>query len=203
MMTEESGKKRFVREQFEIYDKILSLGLHKWSESDEFSIHLFRNIVLSALSQNELEWLKNFISKFSGELAPDDRENMKHFSLANLNYAGKNYEKALDHISKINFNFIYYKLDIKNLMFKIYYDMNLIDAAGSVLESIRQYLKDAKERSSSNKVRNKNFVKFAKELIKIRTSANKINPEFFHKKIRDEDLLFSKNWLLERADKLI
>ncbi|MBK8983688.1 MAG: hypothetical protein IPM38_15565 [Ignavibacteria bacterium] len=202
-MTEVPGNEKFTKEQFEIYDKILSLGLHKWSDKDDFSIHLFRNIVLSAVSMNKTDWLENFINKFVKELAPEDRENMKHYSSAILNYERKKYESALNDIMKITFNFVHYKLDIKNLMFKIYFDMNLYNEALSVLETLRQYLKEAKERSVSNKNRNKNFVKFARELIKLKTSPDKIHPEYFYNKILNEDLLFSKSWLLERADSLL
>lgn len=49
----------------------------------------------------ELDWLENFINKFSAELAPADRDNMINYTFALLNYERKEYEKALENILKI------------------------------------------------------------------------------------------------------
>ncbi|MEO8210355.1 MAG: hypothetical protein ABI840_07315 [bacterium] len=193
---------RFVNEEFEIYKKALMLGVYKWSKEDDFSILHFKNIVSAAISVKELDWLEDFIEKYSNELASADRESMKHYSYANLNFERMSYEKALENILKIKFDFIYYKLDIKILMFKIYYDMNYTEQAFSMLEVIRQYISTAKELSETRRSNTKNFIKNSKELLKLKLLYSDGNHELFKREIMIGKFIGSKGWISDKIKEL-
>lgn len=89
-------RKRFQREQFELNDGNLKLGIYKRSREEDFHVVLFRNMVLNSSAVGETEWLEKFIETYSPELPDKHRENMINFSKAFLCISGKEYEKPLN-----------------------------------------------------------------------------------------------------------
>lgn len=199
VLDKNGGDERFLREEFENYDRALKLGLHKWSDKDDFSIHHFRNIFFSALNLQEFDWLKKYLIKCIPELPADDRDNMKAFTAAHLSYETKNYEEALENIMKIRLNFDYYKLDIKMLMFKIYHDMGLFEQAYSMLETMRHFFPTLKKLTDDRRYRMQNFVRFAKKVLDLKTSSGKKDAIILRKEIEAVKFIAAKKWLLERV----
>lgn len=187
---------KFFHEEFEIYKKSLELDCYKYSKDDHLSLVNFRNFMYAAIDCNELDWLENFINKYTDELQSDHRENMKFYSLANLNYARKDYEKALEHLIKVKYEFFLFKIDVKALMFRIYFEMELYENAISVMNTMKQYIETTSDLSELFKKRYKNFVKFSNDLLKIRLSTGTKDYGLLKKKINEENLIISKNWLI-------
>lgn len=198
----ERPDKIFQKEMFDVYVQSLKLGVYKWSAKDDYPILQFRNTVLIAIDVNELDWVEKFIDTYSEELHRDDRSSMKHYSLAHLNYERKEYEKALENISKIKMNFPYYKLDIKNLMFKIYYDMSLPEQAFSILESLRHYISSAKELSPASRKKSLTFLKFSKELLKLKFSGNGRDVNYLLNEIKENEFVSFSKWLRMKVEEL-
>ncbi|MBK8982642.1 MAG: hypothetical protein IPM38_10065 [Ignavibacteria bacterium] len=96
---------KFESEEFALYVKSLETGSYKWSEDDSFQIGLFRNMLFSALDCKEFEWMEHFVNNYSKELNPEHRDNMKYYSFALLEYGRKNYELALENLSKVEYKF--------------------------------------------------------------------------------------------------
>jgi hypothetical protein len=80
--------------------------------------------------------------------------------------------------------------------------MNLPEQAFSILETTRQYLSNTDDLYDELKKRNLNFIKCAKELLKLKVSADASELKFFKNKVANENRLSSKKWLLEKADEL-
>ena len=53
------------------------------------------------------------------------------------------------------------------------------------------------------KLKSKNFIKFAKELVKIKSCSGKIKPDYLMLKIEHEGNIGSKAWLVEKVKELI
>ncbi|MEO8664039.1 MAG: hypothetical protein ABI462_00970 [Ignavibacteria bacterium] len=110
----------FNSEIFEIQKYMLENNIYKKSVSEDFHIVLFRNIVFRASKIGEYEWLEYFINKYSAELHADHRDNMKYYSLSHLFFAKKQFDKALENISKVRYAFFIYKIDIRILMLQLF-----------------------------------------------------------------------------------
>ncbi|MBK9331706.1 MAG: hypothetical protein IPM96_04685 [Ignavibacteria bacterium] len=203
--TDRAEKIVFSKELFEIYDKTLKLGIYKISEKEDIHIVLFRNIVKNAAQLGKFEWLEKFIEKYSAELHKDHRENMTYYSLANLYYEKGEYEISLDQILKIKFDLFLYKLDVRILMMKIYYELNYFEQAFSLYDSSVHYLKGAKNFPEYVKISGINFLKYTKVLLRLKEkkskSLNDLN--FLHKKLKDEKHVLNFDWLAEKINQHI
>lgn len=201
-VTENSFNKIFMQEQFKLYDWSLKLGVYKHSTDEEFNILNFRNIVITALDVNEIEWTEDFIMKYYKELRQDYSENMKDYSLAHVYYNKKQPEKALEHIIKIKYDHFIFQLDAKYLLFKIYYELNYDEQAFSILSTISQYVINTKHISEHFRQRGNNFVKFGRELLKRRAEKNLKDIELFRRKIKGTEFVNAAYWLLRKIDEL-
>jgi len=191
----------FKSEEFDLFEKILELGIYKYSQNDSIQINSFRSIILSAVDNNKLEWAENFVKNYLKELHPEYQENMRYYSMAIIHFEKNEYEKALENIVKVKYDFILFKSDVKNYMFKIYYELGFFDQAYSMLDTMRHYNTRTKDISDSFKQRETNFIKYAAELLKIRSRDQKTSLEYLKDKAEAEKFLGSRNWIIEKCTK--
>ena len=193
----------YLKEQFVLFDMSLKLGVLKWRQEDDFQLSLFRNIVITGVIVNELEWVEEFIHKYSPELNPDQRESMTNYSMAYLYAAKKNYDKALEYLIKVKYDFFMFKIDVKNLYFRIYFEMGHIEQAYSILDSMRHYISSTKDLYDIFIDRNTNFIKYASELLRIKSSGVYKNLDLLRNRIEKEVYLESRRWLQKMIDELL
>ena len=134
-----------------IYDHMLKNNIYKKSTKEDFHIVLFRNIIFVMTIAGKFEWLENFIEKYSGELHIDHRENMYSFSYAHVNFAKGNFEAALEYISTVSYDVFIFKMDVRVLLLKIYYELSYFEQAYSLIDSTLHFLKDTSEFSDFHK----------------------------------------------------
>lgn len=120
----------------------------------------------------KLEWAEEFIQKTSRELPEKLRDSMTNHSLANLFFLKKEFNKALDYISRVNYDYPQHKIDSKTLTFRIYYELGEYEHAISVLDTTRQYLQKGTELAEIFRTCNLNFVKYAAELLRRKTTGS-------------------------------
>lgn len=185
---------------FEIKKEALEKGLHTLGPYME--VRGFRSIFHAALSLNEFEWAENFVNKHINSIAPAFRDEIFCFSNSELSFAKGNYEEALTHINKIDFKFEELKRFVKNLMFRIYYELGYIEQAYSLTDSYRHFIEKNKKISENAKLPNKNFLVFAKELLNLRVKYDRDTLEELEQKIISTNSVNSKNWLLEKIGEL-
>jgi hypothetical protein len=189
-------------EVFSIHKYMVKNGVYKISEKENFHIVLFRNIVIVASSLGEYEWLGKFIEKYSGELQDNHRENMKLYSLAYLHYAKSEFDKALEHILKVKYNLFLFKLDLRILQLKTYYELEYYEEALSLAASSLSYISSATDLSPVIKTHIGNFIKCVRDLIKYKTDTKlrTEGPEELRKKISGNLYSNLMEWYLRKLD---
>lgn len=199
----EERKAEFVKEGLENYKKMFENDAYSFSENEFLQILTFRNIILFWIMSDEPEWIKSFIEKYSSVLNPEYREDMINFAMANYYFRKKDYENALKSISgKFKHEFFLFKTDVKNLMLKIYFELENIEQAYSMVDSYKHFLSSTKEISDTYIIRNEKFLKYYFDLLKIKSGQSKEKPAFIKTQIEKEDKIVNKNWLLEKAKEL-
>lgn len=194
----------FERELFQIYNEMLESDTYKVGENEKFNLVLFRNMVLLSASLGELEWLGKFIDKYSAELHENHQQYMKSFSLAIVNFEKGNFEKALELLIIIKSELFLYKIDLKKLQLRIYYELSCFEQILSLIDSTNHYLRNTNDLPERNIISSKNFLKYLKELVKIKSESqiNKMEIEFIKKNITEEKNLAEKKWLLKKIKEL-
>lgn len=192
----------FIREEFENYKTTIELGVYKYNKEDKININAFRNILSSAIDNREIDWLEGFAEGYISELHEMYRENMKLYASAYINFKRKHFEKALECISKVKYDLFLFKMDVKNLMFRIYFELGYFEQAHSILNAMKQYLINTNELSDKFKLREGNFAKFAEQLLRAKTKESKIDVSYYKNILDNDKFLSSRKWLIDKINEL-
>lgn len=180
---------------------------------DYFPYQYFVTIVKNSTYNKEYEWTEKFINDYKDRLDPKHKSFVLNISYARLFFANGNYNKSLECLSKINIEYTYDKQQIKNLMLKIYYETSSFDSALSLIDSTKHFLSREKNIFENIMSRNIIFVNCVDKLIKLKLSNQdyKNNVHYvrnlgkYHqleKEIKNSNLVYEKNWLLEKIKEL-
>jgi len=201
--TWENGNIKFRNESLDVYKKMLETDAYSSSENESMHVMTYRNIIQNALVLKEFKWAEYFIENYTGCLESELCDNMRNLSYGNLYFKINNFEKSLEHYSKIKNEFFIFKTDVKNSLLRVYYELKYFESAFALVDSYKHYLANSTEISKQLKVGLRNFLNYYFEILKITTKTSKENPEFIRKKIEKESKLTSREWLLQKSDELI
>lgn len=190
------------QEVFGIHKHILENGIYKLSDNEDFHIVLFRNIVLNASATGEYKWLEQFIEKYSDDLHDNHRENMKAYSMAYLHFAKAEFERALEYILKIKYNLFLFKLDLKILQLKIYYELGYFEEGLSLVATTLSYLKSTDELAPFIKQSIGEYAKCLRELIRIRTNPKTDKNDLSSLRLRAQKIFYPNlsAWIMDKID---
>ena len=161
---------------------------------------VFKNIITVSLRLKEIDFTENFINQFSVYLPSIHKEEIYHFSLAQLYLYKRDYEKTLQILKSHNFKDIFYKTSIKRLQIMSLYclskkDDSYIDVLGNILNAFKKYIYINSELSESYIISNKNFYKVITKLNNIQD--NKIKLKKMLLEVENFELLAEYNWLID------
>ena len=128
---------------------------------------------------------------------------MKYFTTAVVKFGRRDFEESLKYISKVKYDFVRLKTDVKFLMLKIYYELNLEDPAYCLIDTFKHYASDSKEISEDTRISVKNFLKYYSQLFKIKNIRKSAESGFVKDSIEKEEFLYHKDWLYEKINELI
>jgi len=190
-------------EEFDVYCDMLKHEAFSPSESIPMNDVLYRNIVLITSLSNKTDFLENFIEEYSGYLKEDQKENTVNLAKAFLYYSKNEFETSLGHIAKVQYENFIFKLDIKHLMLKLYYEMDLYDQGFSLVDSYKHYLASSKDTPEWVKQMHITFTNYYNLLLKMKTNGNLKEMDRFMIDIEKEKELPARGWLKQKANELI
>lgn len=191
-------------ESFQLYKYMLDNDVYKLSGKEDFHIVLFRNIVINSSSIGKFKWLEEFIDNYSCELHENHRENMRYYSMAYLCFARNEYENALEHTLKIKYNLFLFKLDLRILQLKTYFELGYFEEGLSLISSTLTYLSNTKEFAEYIKDSIRNFVKCLKVLIRLRTGVQIKDDDIYVLKKSAQSILHTNlsDWLTKKISEM-
>lgn len=193
-------------ELLNVYELMLGREIFSVSSRDYMQANLYRNIFYTAVVLGKFEWAEKFTSDYSAYLLPGQKEDMIHYTSSILKFERKEFEDALEEITKVNYGFFVFKFDARLVMMKIYYEMKAFDPVLSLVDTFTHFLAKNKIVSEIYKEQFMNFLKFLKMLIKLSQSspaAGKIDVHELTGKIKSTHVLINKRWLLDKAREMI
>jgi len=194
------GMLHYQEELFEIFQSQIEKKAYKFR--DMMPDLFYKSVVDIGLRLKKYDYVKKFISHYKHELPEQYRENTYLHCLGVYEFAVDNFEKSLELISKVKFDEIYQKLDIKCLLNALYFELNLDSTLESSMDTFRHFLKNDKlvppNRKEQFSIFNKNLAK----LVKLRKKPEQEELELFHDNILSGNY-YNKEWLLSKASQLI
>jgi hypothetical protein len=203
----EQGHEKLIKDYFELcrfrYENNVLIN----SEIGHMEITLFNNILKVALRVNELEWADKFINNCIKLIHPQLQEDMLELSFAKIEFQQNNFNNALEHLNKIKPKFFHYKIDIRILFLKIFFELNYYDQFITSSDAFRKFIANSETFPVAFKNNMKAFIKYSEKLYKLKSDI-KINSFDVHTLNNDMNE-FSKNnfiphkaWLVEKLNEI-
>jgi len=168
-------------------------------EKGQLSPWNYKNIVTVGLRLNKFEWVQHFIDEYKSFINSDFRESAYKYNIARYHYYKKEYSEVLRLIQQIEFEDVFYNLDSRTMILKIYYEEDEIEALMSFLDSFRIFLLRNKQISSYHKKNYLNLVRFTKRLINI-IPGDIVKIEKLRKELVGTSNITESAWLLQQIE---
>ena len=183
----------------DLYKLMFETDSYTMNEDDYLSVVLYRSVMLAGISLKDTDSLRAFGEKYTKKLNPDFRQGIKNLLDANIAFLEKRYAESLEFLSKINYDFFMYKLDVKTLLLKIFYELKMFEQAYSTIDSFSHYLGYTNEINEDVKAEHRNFLMIYKKLLN-----SLINNDLFLKaqvmsELKSGITVSNLNWLTEKA----
>ncbi len=188
------GEDQYRQILFNLYKSILSNK--RIMDHDYFSTWEFKNIVTLGLRLKEDEWVKFFILRFINHLPPHERKNALTYNTAMLYYFKKNYRFVLKYLQEVEFTDLYYQLDSKSILLKVYFETDEQESLLHHIAAFKVFLIRNKNISEYQLIIYKNFIKYALKIF--RAGANLKKLAALKSEISVSANISDRNWLLER-----
>ncbi|MBL8017408.1 MAG: hypothetical protein JNK43_09070, partial [Ignavibacteria bacterium] len=176
------GDRRFVKEGYELYRHSY---LNNRVTSGELLYPDFVNFIKVFVRAGDTELARKFIEDYKGKLPADQLDNSLDFSYAYIAHYEGNLEKALRHVSKVNFPLAILKVQVKVLEIQLNYQLSYFEETRSLIESFKRTL--AKEVIVSEDYKNsiQGFLKHTMSLINLKHETNSKTKEFESARLAD------------------
>ena len=193
-----TGRKQFRKELFNIYKLQIKHDIIL-NEKNLIEPYAYKNIITIGLQNKEFTWTKKFIEDYVYYLPKEEKENAFQYNMANYYYFTSNFKKCLQLLQTVLFTDVYYNLDARSIILKIYFEekeWNLLNDHGF---AFRAFILRQKDISEHHKKGYLNLIKWT----------NKLSNTFFDRKkkltiterISKEKNIRELKWLMEQIEK--
>lgn len=189
-----SNEQAFYAETFDMYKKGLEMEL--LFDKNKLSPFSFSNIVGIAIRQQDLKWTERFINSYRNYLDILYRTPTFSLNVARLEFAKKDYNKALFHLQKADYQDLINHVTAKILQLKIYYELEEFDSLDSLIQSLGVFIR-RKKRIGYHYGIWKNILSYTQKV-------RQVNPydakaiAVLSAKIKSETVLPEREWLLAK-----
>lgn len=186
------GNTPYQQELLELY--LVAIDQKLLFENGFLSPWTFKNVVKLGLILKRLKWTELFIQQYYEQLENRFRKDAYHYSFADLFYHKNNFDKAQEHLNEVEFSDVFYGLDTRQMLSKIYFETNEEESLLSLIASFRIFLKRNQLISEKVKKTYENFLYFLTKLMK------DFDPKLLEAEIKNTHLLPDRSWLLKQLE---
>lgn len=183
---------------FDIYKTILSNK--RLLNHGDFSPWEFKNIVTLGLRLHQEKWVKEFIRKTIHFLPSQERANALTYNSAMLSFYQKNYRQTLKHLQEVEFTDLYYQLDSRSILLKVYFETDDAETMLHHISAFKIFIRRNKLVSAYQREIYLNFIRFTLKIFRAGTSLKKL--QMVQTDIQQQANISDKSWLLEKIEEL-
>ena len=196
-----AGKREFNRILFGIIEEKLNAGYYEELMLDNYPVNNFRDYVIIALGEGKVDWVKDFVEKYSPMLPDSYREDEIRISLARIAQFENRFYDALKHIEKVRRrNYLHYT-DTLAISIRSHLELENTEKTYLVIERLKQYLNYHKEIPLQVL---KDYREFIKDVILlIRYSEGILSKTDLKYKLRNRSMKKARPWIAEKFSELL
>ena len=190
-----SGESQFLEKTLEIYVSGIENGAIM--PHGQLAYWDFKNICKLAIGLQKYDWIEGFMYKYHPKLPPEHQSNALHFNLADLYFHRKDFDQAMQMLNLVTYSDIYYQLDSKVMLLKIYYESGEFEAVHSMLPAFNMLVRRTKQIHPGAKESFLNFSKALRQLArKERASLAKVREN-----LQTKDPVRNRQWLMAMLER--
>ncbi len=190
-----AGKSRFLDEIFSLYKSALAKEL--MLDNRQLSPWHYKNIVTTGLKLNEFDWVFDFIHDYQALIPVTHRENAFIYNRARYHFYRREYDKVLPLLQQVEFDDLYYNLDARTMLLKIYYEREEVELLYSMIDSFGIYLKRNKLISDYHRKNYLNFVYFTRKIFQL-SPGEAVKADHLKEELSAIQHVTEKTWLEEQ-----
>ncbi len=186
------------------YFSIIQMGFQSkvmLNNDGSITYQSFFSIVNVSLGAGEIKFVEEFINSYKNKLPLNLRESMYNYSMAQLNFAKKNFDKAVEFLSLIKDEPGFLKFSIKNIQMSIYYELDDRVAFDYSLDSFKHFIKKNKLTNESRVLTLTQYCNYIKTLFKLREKPDRFGLTNLKREITVKKVI-NKKWILEKIEEL-
>lgn len=195
LMRSKYNAAKYRQELFFVYEIMLKTGSYSF-HTTTMTAQRFKNILISAVNLNKIDWAEEFIIKYSPLVQKEYTESMYHYGQALVKFLKKDFPGSLMELNNVKNDYIILKMDIKSWALKNYFELGYFEQALAYIDSYRHFLNKNRLITEYLKERHLNFIKFTAELI--RRAAEEKKDGQLKDIIKNVQNVVHKEWLLEK-----
>ena len=183
----------FLRELFDLYQ--VGLSQDAFLENGFLSRWTYKNIVTAGLMLEEFDWVEGFIYEYESRLERKYRKDSFAYNLACFFYGKKQYDRAILQLHQIKFDDVFLNLNARNLLLKIYLELEEYEALDSHLNSFEIFIR-RKKITNPHRDNYLNIIKLSRKIIQLNPH-DKAAKAALRKEIEAEKNPSTRGFLLE------
>lgn len=192
------GKYEFCKEALAIYDYELEREICFHNGYMHFSF--YNSYVVNACRLNEHQKAFDFIEKYRDTVFENTREAMYHYCLAFVEDSRKDYNKALEYLSKVKMDELYMKMDVRTLLCRIYYELKWYMPLQSLLDTFKKTVQNNKMMPESRKQHFLTFIRYLNQLNNYKQKDDLSKIAELKDNLDSTEFFANKLWLVEKID---
>jgi hypothetical protein len=187
------------KELFGLYKLSLENGNLLSFHNKFMNLVTYRNILYIAIEVKEFKWIREFIKDYLPEVKADNKDSLENISLGILSFEISDFGKALEYITKVKYDHEIFKIDVKNILMKTYYELGYFETALSMIDTTKHLLTSEINISDGVKKLHYTFIKYYTELLNIRLNYDDFRLHKLIRELQEDESVLSREWLLEKA----
>lgn len=167
--------------------------------------NIYLEVIQKAILEKDLKYANSVIENFTHELEPSKQTAVSNMAMAWIEFEKKNFEKTLEHLSKVNSFTLLLKINTKMLYMKTYYEMNSIETGLSSVDSFKHFINETKELSGSRRENLQRNYEIIRRLYKMKLKPEKytrFDIEELRKEVEKSEIYYGE-WYLEKIEELV
>lgn len=197
------GDRAFLQENLELYQFGLEKGLFLTDGLLDDMTYI--SIVNVALRMGQPDWCREFIAAYEPHVDMRARKDAHSLALALWLYAARQADAALDLLQEVDFLNLYYQIQARVLMIKIYFeafqrDDAYLDLVAAQSDAFERYLRRNKKVGREQRMALLNFAASVKRLAKLQSDVNfsEAAKEKFRAEMQELRPLYNRSWILQQ-----
>jgi hypothetical protein len=195
------GKSIKEEDVFKVWKQLISVNEIHNEKRANLSIRDFRGVLNTALKNNDLKWAYDYVSKFSGRVRKESRENLLNYGNAIIAFSSGDFESSLHFLNLLKRESWILTFDSYILKTQLFYELDYIRSTLSAIDSFRHYLlKMNFDRSYASWPLE--FIKVVRRLVSLKEEPDSKKIRNMILKLESNPCISKSQWLMEKAQEL-